>query len=165
MGVTMLNSNFYFVTRRGPCEVGTVAWRVLRLWVDVMDWIDLAQNREQWSALVNLRVPENSGNFLSSCTIGSFSSRAQLHEWVSEWVSEYKERWCYKNSFLGSFLDAPYAVCKIYPICIGIIEGINNNDNGNDIRSTCSEICNLPDGVWSTAWGYGVSALQRFTQT
>jgi hypothetical protein len=51
---------------------------------DGMDWIDLAHDRDQWRALVNtvmnLRVPENAGNFLSGCTIGSFSRRAQLHE-------------------------------------------------------------------------------------
>jgi hypothetical protein len=28
----------------------------------------------------NLRVPQNAGNFLSSCTIGSFSRRAQLRD-------------------------------------------------------------------------------------
>jgi hypothetical protein len=47
---------------------------------DGMDWIDLAQDRDQWRALVNLRVPQNAGKFLSSCTIGGFSTRAQLHE-------------------------------------------------------------------------------------
>jgi hypothetical protein len=48
-----------------------------------MDWIDLAQDRDQWTALVNvvmnLWVPENVGKFLSSCGTGGFSRRAQLH--------------------------------------------------------------------------------------
>jgi hypothetical protein len=39
-------------------------------WVG-MDWIDVAQDRDQWRALVNtvmiLRVPENPGEFMSSC--------------------------------------------------------------------------------------------------
>jgi hypothetical protein len=50
---------------------------------DGVDWIDLAQDRDQWRALVNtvmnLRVPKNAENFLSGCTSGSFSRRAQLH--------------------------------------------------------------------------------------
>jgi hypothetical protein len=51
---------------------------------DGMDWIDLVQDGDQWRALVNtvmnLRVPSNVGKFSSSCTIGSFLRRAQLHE-------------------------------------------------------------------------------------
>jgi hypothetical protein len=36
-----------------------------------MDWIDLAQDRDKWRS-----------KFLSSCTIGGFSRRAELHESV-----------------------------------------------------------------------------------
>jgi hypothetical protein len=35
-----------------------------------MDWIDVAQDRDRWqavvSAVMNLRVPQNAGNFLTS---------------------------------------------------------------------------------------------------
>jgi hypothetical protein len=48
-----------------------------------MDWIYLAQDRDQWKVLVNmimnLRVPENVRKFLSNCTTGGFSRRAHLY--------------------------------------------------------------------------------------
>jgi hypothetical protein len=51
---------------------------------DGMDWINLAQDRDQWRTLVNtvmnFLVPYDAGKFLRSCTTGSFSRRAQLHE-------------------------------------------------------------------------------------
>jgi len=51
-----------------------------------MDWIGLAQDRDRWRTLVstvmNLRVPRNAGNFLTSCKPVSFSRRT-LHHGVS----------------------------------------------------------------------------------
>jgi hypothetical protein len=48
-----------------------------------LDWIDLSQDRDRRKALVNTviihRVLYNYGKFLSSCTNGGFSRRAQLH--------------------------------------------------------------------------------------
>jgi hypothetical protein len=51
---------------------------------DGVDWIDMAQYRDQWRAVVNtvlnLRAPLNAGKFLRGCTIGGSLRRAQLHE-------------------------------------------------------------------------------------
>jgi hypothetical protein len=48
-----------------------------------MDWIDEVQDRDHCQALentvMNLRVVKNDGKFLSNCTTGGFSRRAQLH--------------------------------------------------------------------------------------
>jgi hypothetical protein len=47
------------------------------------NWIGLAQDRDRWRELVsavrNLRVPNNAGNFLTSCKPVSFSRGTLLH--------------------------------------------------------------------------------------
>jgi len=52
-----------------------------------MDWTGLAQETDRWRTLVsvemNLRVPWNAGNFLTSCKLVSCSRRT-LHRGVSE---------------------------------------------------------------------------------
>ena len=72
--------------------------RPRRRWVDnsrmdlqvgcgYVDWIGLAHDRDRWrtlvSAVMNLRVPLNEGNFLTSCKPVSFSRRT-LHHGVSK---------------------------------------------------------------------------------
>jgi len=53
-----------------------------------VDWIGLAQDRDRWrtlvSAVMNLQVPWNAGNFLTSCKPVSFSGRT-LHRGVSKY--------------------------------------------------------------------------------
>ena len=93
--------------RRGECIESLVGkpegrrpeGRHRRRWVDnirmdlqevgceYMDWIGLAQDRDRWrtlvSAVMNLRVPRNAGNFLTSCKPVSCSRRT-LHRGVSK---------------------------------------------------------------------------------
>jgi hypothetical protein len=49
-----------------------------------MEWIDLAQNRDRWwavlNAVMNLRVPQNVGNVLISCEPVSYSRRTLYDE-------------------------------------------------------------------------------------
>jgi hypothetical protein len=60
---------------------------------DGMGWIHLAQDKDQWSALVYtvmiIRIPYNVAKFLSRWATGGFSRRAQLHG-VSSLVSWYR---------------------------------------------------------------------------
>jgi hypothetical protein len=48
-----------------------------------MEWIDLAQEKDQCRTLVNTvinpRVPQNVGKLLNSCTTGGLSKMAELH--------------------------------------------------------------------------------------
>jgi len=83
----------------GKPEVKRQLGRPRRRWVDnirmdlqevgcvYMDWIGLAHDRDRWRALVsavmNLRVLWNAGNFLTSCKPVTFSRRT-LHHGVSE---------------------------------------------------------------------------------
>jgi hypothetical protein len=71
-------------------------------WGDV-DWIDLTQDMDQRrralvNAVMNLRIPLNAGKFLSGCTVGGFSRRAQLHDKSTKNTQACV--WPVKSSFL-----------------------------------------------------------------
>ena len=84
----------------GKPEGKRLLGRPRRRWVDnikmdlqevgcgYVDCIGLAQDRDRWrtlmSMVMNLRVPQNAGNFLASCKPVSFSRRT-LHHGVSKY--------------------------------------------------------------------------------
>jgi hypothetical protein len=56
--------------------VDNIKWDLRKIEWGGVDWIDMAQDRDQWRT-------QNSGKFLTGCTNGGSSRRAQVREEVS----------------------------------------------------------------------------------
>ena len=113
----------------GKPKVKRLLGRLRRRWVDniridvqevgcgYMDWIGLVQGRDSWqmlvSAVMNLRVPWNARNFLTSCKPVSFSRRT-LHHGVSKLVPLGK---CRNNGFNDGIKACFYTIRCSLPSC------------------------------------------------
>jgi hypothetical protein len=68
--------------------VGSIKMDLRETGWDGVDWIDMAQHRDQWRAREHGIEPSGSIKFwevLNGCTTGSFSRRAQIHEVGNIW--------------------------------------------------------------------------------
>ena len=99
-------------------DLGVDGWIILgwlsrRQGCGYMDWIGLAQARDRWrtlvSAVMNLRVPWNVGNFLTSCKPVSFSRRT-VHRGVSKCVN-VRQGWRQGSSLSGIWERVGWGLC------------------------------------------------------
>ena len=98
--------------------VGDIRMDIQEVGCGYMDWNRLAQDRRTLvSAVMNLRVPWNAGNFLTSCKLVSCSRRT-LHRGVSKYNQLYMI-----FIFVTYFVRTTMCVYLIFYLrCIGFIK-------------------------------------------
>ena len=125
---------------------------ILEKWDGDTDWIDLAKVRDKWQAVVNavmnLRVPQNAGNFLSS-----FSGRT-LFQGVSLLLARTDnfER-LLRDAESCAFLGSANTNAKLRKSCLSVY----HTHNGQ--RSTLRKTVQLPN--YDIVTPLGISPLRR----
>ena len=93
-----------------------------------VDWIGLAHDRDRWrmlvSAVMNLQVPCNAGNFLTSCKPVSFSRRT-LHRGVSKQVLQKQCTFLIPYKFYQPFLVHISIFCSLIVLTCCVHSGDN----------------------------------------
>ena len=92
--------------------VGDIRMDIQEVGCGYMDWIGLAQDRDRWrtvvSAVMNLRVPRNAENFLTSCKPVSCSRRT-LHRGVLH-KQKVSSAMCF--SYVNESMHLTLSICK-----------------------------------------------------
>jgi hypothetical protein len=120
---------------------------VREIWWGRMDWIDLAQDRDQWRAC---RVPQNVGKFLNGCSTGGFSSRSQLHgvSWsdLLLWSKHLHLLDTLQNRYMQQWL--PVVSCAV---TVSMVE--SDTDTRKDSwQSRWQEATTKKREIWSSDW-------------
>ena len=126
---------------------------IFKKWNGDMDWIDLASDRDIWWALVNvvmnLQVPQNVGNCLTSWWPFNFSWRTLLHGFSQNHMI------CFVRSSLWMLNDLQYHLnvwCYLVQLLAKEEWNVNSTAANTGLQVTSWNATTQPDGTHKTVF-------------